>query len=67
MWWIILVVALASAGLLVLAVCAARVWTAVAELAAQLAASGQALTAATERLQRAATPLARRAGDITRH
>jgi hypothetical protein len=66
MWWIILVVALASAGLLVLAVCAARVWTAVTELAAQLAVSGEALSAASERLQRAATGVAGRAGDITR-
>jgi hypothetical protein len=66
MWWIILTVGLASAGLLVLAVCAARVWTAVAELAAQLAASGEALSAAGERLQRATTGLAGRAGDITR-
>ncbi|UWE09301.1 hypothetical protein [Actinacidiphila bryophytorum] len=46
MWWIFLSVGLAAAGLAVLAFFAARVFTAVRELAAQVAASGEALAAA---------------------
>lgn len=66
MWWLFLSVGLAAAGLMVLAVFAARVFTAVGELAAQVAASTEALTAAGDRLQRAAAPVAKRAGEITR-
>lgn len=65
-WWLFLWVGLATAGLAVLAVAAARVFLAVRELARQVAASSAALTAASDRLQRAARPLARRAGEITR-
>lgn len=66
MWWLFLSVGLASAGLLVLAVFAARVFTAVRDLAAQLAASTEALAAAGDRLQRAAEPVVERAGRIAR-
>lgn len=66
MWWIFLSVGLAAAGLLVLAVFAARVFTAVRELAAQVAASSEALAAAGDRLQRAAAPVAKRAYEINR-
>ncbi|MGW5355078.1 hypothetical protein ACWERV_31740 [Streptomyces sp. NPDC004031] len=66
MWWIFVSVGLAAAGLLVLAVFAARVFRAVGELAAQVAASSEALGTAGDRLQRAAAPLARTAGEITR-
>ncbi|WP_327291967.1 hypothetical protein [Streptomyces sp. NBC_01198] len=66
MWWLFLSVGLAAAGLAVLAVFAVRVFTAVRELAGQVAASTEALTAASERLQRAAAPVAKRAGEITR-
>jgi hypothetical protein len=66
MWWIYLSVGLAAAGLLVLAVFAARVFGAVGELSAQVAASHRALAAASDRLQRAAAPVAGRAGKITR-
>lgn len=66
MWWILLSVGLAAAGLLVLAVFAVRVFNAVAGLSAQVAASHRALTGAADRLQRAAAPVARRAGEITR-
>ncbi|SHM46154.1 hypothetical protein [Actinacidiphila paucisporea] len=66
MWWLFVSVGLAAAGLVVLAVFAARVFTAVRELAAQVAASTDALTAAGDRLQRAAAPVAERAGEISR-
>ncbi|WUH94439.1 hypothetical protein OG900_32740 [Streptomyces sp. NBC_00433] len=66
MWWLFLSVGLAAAGLAVLAVFAARVFTAVRELAAQVAVSTDALAAAGDRLQRAAAPVAQRAGEISR-
>jgi hypothetical protein len=66
MWWLLTWVGLASAGLLVLAVAAARVFTAVDALARQVAASTEALGAAGERLRRAARPVAERAGEISR-
>lgn len=66
MGWLFLSVGLAAAGLLVLAVFAARVFTAVRELAAQVAVSTEALAAAGDRFQRAAAPVAQRAGEITR-
>ena len=66
MWWIFVSVGLAAAGLAVLAVFAARVFGAVGELAAQVAASGDELAAAGDRLQRAAAPTAKRAGEIIR-
>jgi hypothetical protein len=66
MWWLFLSVGLATAGLMVLAFFAARVFTAVRQLAAQVAVSTEALAAAGERLQRAAAPVAGRAGEISR-
>jgi hypothetical protein len=66
MWWLLTWVGLAGAGLLVLAVAAARVFAAVNELARQVAASTGELSAAGERLRRAAHPAAGRAGDISR-
>ncbi|MFG1807114.1 hypothetical protein [Streptomyces sp. NPDC049040] len=66
MWWLFVSVGLAAAGLAVLAVFAARVFSAVGELSAQVAAGSEALAAAGERLQRAADPLARQAGEIAR-
>ena len=66
MWSTFAWVGLASAGLLVLAVPAVRVAVAVRELAVQVRASTEALAAAGERLQRAARPVAERAGEISR-
>ncbi|WP_328916968.1 MULTISPECIES: hypothetical protein [unclassified Streptomyces] len=66
MWWLFLYVGLSTAGLLVLAVPAVRVFAAVRELAGQVAASTEALTAASERLQRSARPVAEQAGKIAR-
>ncbi|WP_037914392.1 hypothetical protein [Actinacidiphila yeochonensis] len=66
MWWLFLSVGLAAAGLAVLALCAVRVFTAVRRLALQVAASTEALGAASDRLRRAAEPLAVRAGEISR-
>jgi hypothetical protein len=66
MWWLLLSVGLAAAGLAALAVPAAAVFVAVRDLARQIAASTQALTEAGERLQRAAGPVAGRAGEISR-
>ncbi|SEG54592.1 hypothetical protein SAMN05216223_106133 [Actinacidiphila yanglinensis] len=66
MWWLFLYVGLSTAGLLVLGALAVRVFAAVQALARQVAASTEALTAASDRLQRAARPLAERAGDISR-
>jgi hypothetical protein len=66
MWWLYLSVGLATAGLLVLGVLAIRVFTAVQELARQVAAGTDALAAASDRLQRAARPVAERAGHISR-
>jgi small-conductance mechanosensitive channel len=67
MWWLFAYVGLASAGLLVLGALAVRVFLAVQDLARQVAKSTQELAAAGERLQRAARPLAGRAGEIPRH
>jgi hypothetical protein len=66
MWWLFSYVGLSTAGLLVLGVLAVRVYAAVEQLARQVAASAQALTAASERLRRAAGPVAERAGEISR-
>lgn len=66
MWWLFLCVGLATAGLLVLGVLAVRVFAAVQELARQVARSTDALAAASDRLQRAARPVAERAGQIHR-
>jgi hypothetical protein len=66
MWWLFLYVGLSTAGLLVLGVLAVRVFAAVQALGRQVAASTEALTAAADRLQRAAAPLAERAGEISR-
>ncbi|WNI14783.1 hypothetical protein [Actinacidiphila sp. ITFR-21] len=67
MWWLFLCVGLSTAGLLVLAVPAVRVFLAVQDLAREVAAGTEALTRASERLRRAAEPVAGRAGDISRH
>lgn len=66
MWLLFMWVGLATAGLLVLGAAALRVFLAVQELARQVAASTEALSAAGERLRRAALPVAERAGDISR-
>ena len=66
MWWLFLDVGLSTTGLAVLGVAAIRVFLAVRELAHQVAASTAALNAASDRLQRAARPVAERAGQITR-
>ncbi|BBA96153.1 hypothetical protein RVR_1324 [Actinacidiphila reveromycinica] len=66
MWWLFLYVGLSTAGLLVLGVLAVRVFAAVQALTHQVAASTDALTAASERLRRAAGPLAERTGEISR-
>jgi hypothetical protein len=66
MWWLFVVVGLATAGLLVLGVLSARVYAEVRALARQVAAGSQALGLAGERLQRAAHPVAERAGRISR-
>lgn len=67
MWWLFLYVGVATGGLLVLGVLAVRVFAAVGELGRQVAASADALAVAGERLQRAARPVAERAGEISRH
>jgi hypothetical protein len=66
MWWLLLYVGLSTAGLLVLGVPAVKVFLAARELARQVAAGTEALTRASERLRRAAEPVAERAGDISR-
>ncbi|WP_329130220.1 hypothetical protein OG552_06455 [Streptomyces sp. NBC_01476] len=66
MWWLFLCVGLSAAGLAVLGVLAVRVFLAVQELARQVAAGTEALTRASERLRRAAEPVAERAGEISR-
>jgi hypothetical protein len=66
MWWLFLYVGLSMAGLLVLGALAVRVFAAVQALAHQVTASTEALTAASERLRRAAVPLAERTGEISR-
>ncbi|MYS20452.1 hypothetical protein GA0115240_119647 [Streptomyces sp. DvalAA-14] len=66
MWWLFLYVGLSTAGLLVLGVLAVRVFLAVGELSRQVALGTEALTRAGERLSRAATPMAERAGEISR-
>lgn len=66
MWWLYFWVGLATAGLLVLAVAALRVFVAARELARQVAAGSEALARAGERLQQAAAPLAGRGGEISR-
>lgn len=66
MWWLYLYVGLSTAGILVLGVLAVRVFLAVRALAAQVGASTEALTRASERMQRAAQPVAERAGEISR-
>jgi hypothetical protein len=66
MWWLLGYVGVATAGLLVLGVLAVRVWAAAAELGRQVAAGAEALALASERLQRAARPVAERTGDISR-
>jgi hypothetical protein len=66
MWWLFLYVGLSTAGLLVLGVSAVRVFVAVQALSRQVTASTEALTAASERLRRAAQPLAERTGEISR-
>jgi hypothetical protein len=66
MLWLFLSVGLATAGLLVLGVLAIRVFLAVRQLAGQVAAGTEALTRASERLRRAAEPVAERAGEISR-
>jgi len=67
MWWLFAVVGLSTAGLLVLGVLAVRVHLAVQDLARQVAESSRALTAAGDRLQRAADRLGSRAGDVSRN
>lgn len=67
MWWLIAYVSLSAAGLLVLGVLAVRVFFAVEDLARQVAASTRALSAAGDRLQRAADRLGARTGDISRN
>jgi hypothetical protein len=66
MGWLLLCVGLSAAGLLVLGVLAVRVFAEVQALARQVGASTEALTAASERLRRAAQPVAGRAGEISR-
>ena len=66
MWWLFLYVGLSAAGLLVLGVLAVRVFLAVRELARQVADSHDRLTRAGDELQRAARPVAERAGEISR-
>lgn len=66
MWWLYFYVGLSTAGLLVLGVLAVRVFAAVQGLAREVARSTEALAAATDRLQRAARPVAERAGEISR-
>ena len=66
MWWLFVYVALSAAGLLVLGALAIRVFLAVQALARQVEAGTAALTAAGERLRRAAGPVAERGGEISR-
>ncbi len=66
MWWIIACVGLSTAGLLVLAVLALRVYAEVAELARRVEAGSRALAEAGERLRRAADRAAERTGGISR-
>lgn len=67
MWWLFVCVGLSAAGLAVLGALAVRVFLAVEALGRQVTASTAALTAAGDRLRRAARPLAERTGDISRH
>ncbi|MET9878174.1 hypothetical protein ABZZ36_26595 [Actinacidiphila glaucinigra] len=66
MWWLYLYVGLATAGLLVLGVLALRVYAEVRGLARQVGRSGDRLLQASEDLRRAAEPLARGAGELSR-
>lgn len=66
MLWPMLALALAFCGIAVLGVLAFRVFLEVRRLAAQLAASSEAITSAAEDLERAAGPLAAGADALRR-
>ncbi|MDX2854405.1 hypothetical protein [Actinacidiphila glaucinigra] len=66
MWWLYLYVGLATAGLLVLGFLAVRVYAEVRGLARQVGRSSDRLLHASEDLRRAAEPLVRGAGDLSR-
>jgi len=63
-WVIVCVVGLATAGLLVLGRLALRVYAEVGRLARELDASGRRISQAAGAVERAAEPVARRAGDL---
>ena len=63
-WVIFSVVGLATAGLLVLGWLSLRVYLEVARLARQLDAGARRITQAASGLERAAEPVARRAGSL---
>jgi hypothetical protein len=66
MCWLCLSLGLAAAGILTLGVLGLRVYAEVSALARQVGKSSDDLAKATERLQRAAEPLVRRSGDVSR-
>jgi hypothetical protein len=66
MWWLFLCVGLATAGVLVLGALGLRAFTEVRRLSRQLAVATERLGRAAEDFQRAAEPLASRAGDLGR-
>jgi hypothetical protein len=63
-WVIVCVVGLATAGLVVLGVLAVRVYAEVSRLAGELDAAGRRISSAASAVDRAAEPVARRAGDL---
>ncbi|QMU76320.1 hypothetical protein GXW83_11780 [Streptacidiphilus sp. PB12-B1b] len=63
-WVIVSVVGLSTAGLLVLGVLAVRVYAEAARLAGELDAAGRRISQAAVAVERAAEPVARRAGDL---
>jgi|GEM_PF-3311941 len=65
-WVIEGAVALATAGLLVLGVLAVRVYRDVTQLSRELDAGARRMATAAGSLERAAEPLARRAGEVVR-
>jgi hypothetical protein len=64
MWWLILYVGLAAAGIILLGVLGIRVYAELMRLSRQLAQSTDDLTRAFDELRRAGEPLADRAGNL---
>jgi hypothetical protein len=66
MWWLYLMVGLATAGILLLGALGLRVYAEVSALARQVGKSADDLGVAAERLRRGAETLARQSGGTSR-